>query len=1169
MFDELKMRRILNKISAADHSDDYISGMTYEFDRLITKSKISNERKKVLLKKAIENNAYQSLFLPSGILYGDDGQTFEYDIFEILKNDNIALEYNKKNNDEIVEEIEKLENRASNSKILLIVSNLNDEKLKELINRKPEYIFYYYSDNVDMILYYIISNNISININDLDSNINSQSIIIKNMNKYFFSNKAFIEKLIREDPNIISKFSQTDDELEEIFYQILIDNNSYIYSYNGNYPKTIELIKETIRKNPIDELKKMTYVNQAVIDVSNELLEKDPTLIFEIPIINTLSSDKSFFDKIVTLLTQKNVKLEYEKISKWLSFYDNELPYASVELFNKMLNDDKRNIEFFNIMDGKHDYNTLFEILNNDFSLIQYLTVEMVKEIRFWSDESQNNYGNLINCIKTNIDNNPENIKYVIHLLDFKEIYNIFYEVLDKDFTIMRYFSEYSKNNASTFEKLYKKMDDIMIEKIKESPSNGQYYYGNNIEVYKLIVENGQTLSLNQLSHIIFTKEMLEDKNNYFVNNLIEQIKKYNPSLNKDKLLNLLTYLIINNDDILKTINYEIFKSEYINILMDKGDFQYDALRIIFRYKDIQENIIKCYNKVNDKNLLHQIINYNLSKDLDSIYMINDILINLQDNININSYNIAVNALENNPDKSEKILQNITYILSKKGLKYQIENENDIINYEEKLDNYCNQIVDNLEGIENLIILKDSILLKKFGITYKEAVYIQNDYAGSLDISNDELTSEEIKLVNILKAIKSIVYCCDKYKLGVCYHEMDNNTELKLNETYKLESKIRKMYARHLNNSLLSIDKMKDTKLDDKYGLKIYEAFDQNNPEEFKILLTCLGAYFNYEKPDNYKDDWLRPSELSHGFCVSLISNQMMGTAPMNYACLGFTNIPNENLLLSAPNDIGSDTLSMDIVNKHKGRINFLFPDDMIDRTRHTYNELVIERLVEGGKIYPSYVIYMTENFDKNNLDNLADIEKQRWDNALQAARDMGLPIVVVDRGKIMAYENKKREELMKNFKSGNNNCENSLYDLLIRTQNNRTGCRKCWNSKGLDDKDIVKLFNEIESSINNMISEGKLESATKCCDAIIKWLEFETAEENPYVAMEIAGGIQSKERPNLGISEKNISIMVKELLKNIEQKKKEINKNMPNILEGNTITNIQIENDDMKGRSR
>ncbi len=74
----------------------------------------------------------------------------------------------------------------------------------------------------------------------------------------------------------------------------------------------------------------------------------------------------------------------------------------------------------------------------------------------------------------------------------------------------------------------------------------------------------------------------------------------------------------------------------------------------------------------------------------------------------------------------------------------------------------------------------------------------------------------------------------------------------------------------------------------------------------------------------------------------------------------------------------------------------------MIDKTRHTHNEMVIERRNPRNssnihvKRQPNYVVYFVD--DINNEDNFDIKNNELFKESVQAALDNNIPIVIIDR---------------------------------------------------------------------------------------------------------------------------------------------------------------------------
>ena len=161
--------------------------------------------------------------------------------------------------------------------------------------------------------------------------------------------------------------------------------------------------------------------------------------------------------------------------------------------------------------------------------------------------------------------------------------------------------------------------------------------------------------------------------------------------------------------------------------------------------------------------------------------------------------------------------------------------------------------------------------------------------------------------------------------------------------------------------------------------------------------------------------------------------------ARANYAVLGFRNVPESSLLLSAPYDIASSSANSLMDTAVRTRRKFLFPKKMIDYTRHTHNEVTLERLYKDGKLLPSYVLYLTESFipdmphAEDIPDSVAAVNQglNSWKNSLQAAKDFNVPIVVIARSGVKHYEIEWINNKLDEFYDTKN--PNLVYDILTR----------------------------------------------------------------------------------------------------------------------------------------
>ena len=1103
MLEKFRIERLIKKFNKA--TEEQKQEIAFEIYRLISDSKNKDPLLKIALKAEV-------LDLTS---------CFCFDLSNAVDDSETASIYQNISYKDILSEIEELEINpdAFSCKLFLILNNLQDSTYLQIIKERPDLLKYVFKKELlRKGIDYIIENDVEIDYEKLLLYRDSKNI------QEILKDDRFVKKTIKDNPENMKKIG--DSGSEQIIIDAIKKDSSYAYYYKGDNEKIVDFIMEVLTDTPVNEVNKLADSHEAYYRMLEKALQENPNNLFKIHNINL------YYERTLNIIDKYNIDFSYENVSKWKELIE----FINPSILAKIIKYDKKNIAFITSLgDGNYGVETeneivdiLFKIIKEDFSILSYLKeIEgtFLRENVIDDVLLQNKKGKeIIKYIITKIREDSNNLQYITNLFNTETFKNEFITALKKDISILRYLPDIVFIDDET----QKIIDEIVINRVKENPKNIEYYYGRNPEIYAIAIERGAKLNLKQLKAIQY------DANSFTVDNIIvkelfKNIISLNNKLNNNQLLELFKYLITNNDEIINTTDFRIFDEKYFNLFITNNIINKELLRLILRYEDIQEKIIKIVNKLNNVTLLKEMLNYIYKNDtIETLYTILD---NLSDDNYMNYYNIASKAFANNPNKKDIIINNIVYITSN-VIKVPINNEQDIIEFEQKQDHYYQGIINNIDdNATSLDMVKEAVLMEKYGITLDKTIEIVEKYASDLNIEEEKLSDKDKIIINILKSLKEIIECDDKYKLGILYKSISNNTELSIKQTVILEKEIRALYARQLNKDLLSIEDMKDTGLDKRYGIKIYEAFDEDNPKEFKILLTCLGAYSGFTRPSDFKANWLRPKEISHGFCTSLISNEMLGTAKMN-ACLAFTNIEEGNLLLSSPFDIGSDTQKRSIVGEHsKEQIQFLFPDKMINSTRHTHNEMVIERLIESGKVYPSYVIYMTEDFDILQLDSLEGEEKERWELAKQAAKDLGIPLVVVDRGKIKAYEEKERAKLLSIVSKGTKESPKALYRLLERFENNRAGCREYWLDDNLKREDILNLLKKIENIINNMINDDKLDIALECCLSIMKWINDEYTKTSKKMVQ-----VGEKE---LGVNILEVKRIVESLKERIDKKTK------------------------------
>ena len=274
---------------------------------------------------------------------------------------------------------------------------------------------------------------------------------------------------------------------------------------------------------------------------------------------------------------------------------------------------------------------------------------------------------------------------------------------------------------------------------------------------------------------------------------------------------------------------------------------------------------------------------------------------------------------------------------------------------------------------------------------------------------------ENQRIKDIFNFISFVINCDSKEILQTIYRKKTHFTYSI--DTYQFESKIKNEFLKLYNKELLQISNLQ------KNDMGLYEA-----GVEFSIIATSVGAYVK-NSPDNFKDDWNRPSLASPHFCANFIRNDMLGTAPIPHFMYGFCSMEPYSLVLSGSNDIHSSGASL-VSKAERVLEKYYAPNNQINNTAfnkdYKFNEMDFKRIQNGQKKQPDYILVFRRN---RIIDNLEEAKKAsiQWDN---------LPIVVVDIDLCLRNEKQKVEDLLYNFYS--NPSEELLNCIITKIYNNR-----------------------------------------------------------------------------------------------------------------------------------
>ncbi len=485
------------------------------------------------------------------------------------------------------------------------------------------------------------------------------------------------------------------------------------------------------------------------------------------------------------------------------------------------------------------------------------------------------------------------------------------------------------------------------------------------------------------------------------------------------------------NNELLKTINFEILSDKFISKL------SFEELSRIVCDRKFQDTLINL-----DDN------KYALFFKLKDTFLTPDNW--------ITGSNMIVKAL-NNPNFSElsdsvlqsnnsELFKNYFNLINQDQNYFGIESIEQLRNYEKIKNNVCNALLDNPENteglseyIKNLSTLdrvKFATIEKNYGISLSQAKLLCQKYGFSIEGTQEIVGNEKIH--TLLKDLTQIISA----------ENLEQIEELELTATdienfNYIDTEIRDSFAQMYNNTFYKPSEKDIVEVVEIDGRKvpIYNA-----GTNFYMCTHVVGAFSSGNRDYNsYPESWNRTNRTNHVFCTRMISNESLELAKENAICYGFTDFENSALVASAPWDMASmqmneqfDTIgTMDAkknMTAHEGSgSRFLTPIEQANNTRTDGNETNWDRFNSNGdKKQPSYIIYIADSITNEDYKNSPDYQK-----SLMVASQHGIPLVMIDRERVVENEHLEIENMLKEYEKTQNPA--LINRIIQRFENNRT----------------------------------------------------------------------------------------------------------------------------------
>lgn len=680
------------------------------------------------------------------------------------------------------------------------------------------------------------------------------------------------------------------------------------------------------------------------------------------------------------------------------------------------------------------------------------------------------------------------------------------------------------------------------------------------LEIFKDVLTPEQLNLLfqpNQMPYDVHLQYYLNEKYCYKIINAYHPL--YNPNGDKDKIKNIndvqnLIYKLYNDNQYLfKTFNPNIINDDILK-------FDYRFISLISKYKDLQASISHKINENNDQlfnvgkedewiesiksdpvryerfirihgnskdhaeckpidskicgkvfvnmlNIINDIDSDYITQyiaDLDKITVIRNVYSDVFHDVYLRKdatsfekfvinvcQGLDVNTITPNQWKTltKIFLHDVNQSVKDYYISVDINNLQDVDTYDDrrrkKLDILFAKALNDKE-IEQAINI---FLNKYYDIDINKAREIVEIYDNDLDNIKDTKYSNSIDLIKKIKNVLSINNLQELYDL------YQKEIELSFDDVIIFTNSLNKIFGNSLSNSLTSFEDMKqinNNQFNFPPSINVYEA-----PDDFVMLVHSTLAYGALKLiDDNYKTSWNENDRTSnHGICCSLIANDYLGTAEIGDVLLGFNDLSESSLIKSAPYDLFTRNDRVNITAAKKSK--FFTPRNIINHTRHAHNEQSIERrelrkeLIDKGiiNLQPSYVVVFS------------DMNEKLQKKACKCAEDFGIPIVYIDKQKIVQNESDKIDKMIDELNNTKDiNQQIVIFsDIYLKHENNRCGL--------IHDEELKTKFStgRIEKVLNDIVDkliEEKNHTLDyrSYCENVLQLVDILQREEDKFI---------------------------------------------------------------------
>ena len=568
---------------------------------------------------------------------------------------------------------------------------------------------------------------------------------------------------------------------------------------------------------------------------------------------------------------------------------------------------------------------------------------------------------------------------------------------------------------------------------------------------------------------------------------------------NKEKL----DFLIEKNQYILNSINIDLLSPNF-------SDYSKELIDKIARYRGIQKQLcsekdkLKVFNK--------------MIKNIDASGENINRTLSLIDTLRYETFTNKENAklIESiGEDITPQQAQNLKdYLLRKETAIYgkrnkdsilaSINTKEDILNFDEVLVSRCDDIFHNPNSTTDEKI--NALTSKYFGLSYNEVEQMTGAFSQGMSAINEKYLKEnkeppyESVTMDIFQTIVNIKENAKDIKSTKLLEDLyqkyeDSRFKITKESCDGIVTNCKNMIGRELSDSLYKENGNEEVRYEEFEGKKVEIV---KMPDEFKLLVNSTAAYNEMEiLNNNYRSSWNDSSRTSnHGICCSLISNEYLGTAEIKDVLIGFNEFGDDALQYSAPYDIYTSNDSFKTTANR--RVKMLTSDEMINNTRHTHNEVDIERNETRDKNKIREEDRKYNNIQPAYVTIFKDMDEKLKQKAYKCAIDMDIKVLEIDRDHCAQKGEEKIDKLLEQAKQTG---DISLFKTIIeKHENYRSGLR-------LERPDLVekyfnkdKINNYMKDTVNGLVhkmenKEISMEEFSKKAQTLSKYIADEEAK--------------------------------------------------------------------------